>query len=55
MPMGLFKFLAIFITQLKFVTKLMEVMLENKETFESQVTWDELGKPDITIEKFARQ
>lgn len=55
MPMGLFKFLAIFIAQLKFVTKLMEVMLENKETFESQVTWDELGKPDITIEKFAKQ
>jgi len=55
MPMGLFKFLALFIKPLKFVTKLMDVMLNNRETFESQITWDELGKPLLTIEKFARQ
>ena len=55
MPMGLFKFLALFIKPFKFVTKLMDVMLNNRETFESQITWDELGKPVVTMAQFAKQ
>ncbi|MDD2798349.1 MAG: NAD(P)H-binding protein [Bacteroidales bacterium] len=53
-PMGLFKFLAIFVGELKFVTKLMDVMYANKEPFESQKTWDELSKPAVTIEKYVK-
>ncbi len=55
MPMGLAKFMSIFIGQLKFTVKLMTIMNNNIETFEAQSTWDELGKPQITIEKFAKQ
>lgn len=55
LPMGMAKFLSIFISPLKFVVKLMEVMNANKETFESQKTWNELGKPEITLAKFAKQ
>lgn len=55
MPMGLAKFMSIFISQLKFSVKLMTIINNNIETFEAQSTWDELGKPQITIEKFAKQ
>lgn len=55
MPLGLMKFLAIFVSPLRFVSKLMNVMLHNVETFEAQNTWEELGKPQITIETFAKQ
>lgn len=54
MPMGLAKFLAIFIKPLRFATKLMDVMGNNRETFDAQPTWDELGKPAITIAQFAK-
>lgn len=53
-PMGLFKFLALFVGELKFVTKLMDVMYVNAEPFESQKTWDELCKPTVTVEQFVR-
>ncbi len=52
-PMPIMKFLALFIKPLKFVIQLMAVMMNNKETFEAQTTWDELGNPTITLEKFA--
>lgn len=54
-PMGMMKFLAIFIKPLRFVTKLMVVMLNNEEVFESKITWEQLGKPQITLAKFAQQ
>lgn len=55
MPFGLMKFLGLFIPQMKFLSNLMSVMLNNVETFEAQKTWDELGKPQITIDDFAKQ
>lgn len=55
MPLSIMKFLAIFISQLKFVSKLMDVMLRNVEIFEAHTTWDELGKPEITIADFAQK
>ncbi len=54
-PMGMMKFLAIFIKPLRFVTKLMVVMLNNEEVFESKITWEQLGKPQITLAKFTKQ
>lgn len=53
LPMGMAKFLALFIKPLKFVVPLMQVMNSNKETFEAQKTWNELGKPTITLNQFA--
>lgn len=53
-PMRMMKFLSIFITPLKFVTKLMTVLLNNEETFEAKTTWEDLGSPQITLAKFAK-
>lgn len=55
LPMGMAKFLSLFIKPLKFVVPLMEIMNSNKETFEAQKTWDELGKPTITLNQFAKK
>ncbi len=54
LPMGVAKFLALFVKPLKFVVPFMEVVNNNKETFESQKTWDELGKPEITLSRYAK-
>lgn len=53
MPFILIKILALFLPVMKYLSRLMSVMLNNVETFESQNTWNELGKPELTIEKFA--
>ena len=55
LPIGMAKFLSIFIKSLRFVVPFITVMNNNKETFEAQNTWDELGKPTITVEKFAKK
>lgn len=55
LPIGIAKFLSIFVKPLRFVVPLITVMNNNKETFEAQQTWDELGKPTITVEKFAKK
>jgi hypothetical protein len=55
LPIGMAKFLSIFIKPLRYVVPLITVMNNNKETFEAQKTWDELGKPTITVETFAKK
>jgi hypothetical protein len=54
LPMGVAKFLSVFVKPLRFVVPLITVMNSNKETFEAQKTWDELGRPTITVEQFAK-
>ncbi len=54
MPLGMFKFIGIFVPQVKSISNLMDVMLSNVETFEAQQTWSELGKPTITLKEFAK-
>ncbi len=55
MPIGLMKFLSVFIYPLKFVSKLMEVMLNNVEVFESEATWNDLVKAEITVKQYAEK
>ncbi|MEA5429230.1 SDR family oxidoreductase [Arcicella lustrica] len=55
LPMGMARFLSLFIKPLKFVVPLIEVMNNNKETFEAQKTWDDLGKPSITLQNYAKE
>lgn len=55
LPMGMAKFLALFIKPLKFAVPLMEIMNNNVETFEAQKTWDELGQPKISLSDFAKR
>lgn len=54
LPYGLLKFLGLFIPQMRFLSKLMGVMLNNVETFESQKTWDKLGKPALVMTTFTK-
>jgi uncharacterized protein YbjT (DUF2867 family) len=54
LPMGMAKFLSLFVKPLKFVVPLIDTMNKNKERFESQKTWDDLGKPSIRISQFAK-
>ena len=51
-PLGLLKFIGIFNPQLKYVSKILEVINNCNEKFDAQKTWDELGKPQITIEDY---
>ena len=53
LPIVVAKFLSIFVKPLRYAVPLITVMNNNKETFEAQQTWEELGKPTITVEKFA--
>lgn len=55
LPIGMAKFLSLFIKPLRYVVPLISVMNSNKEIFEAQKTWDELGKPTITVAKFAKK
>jgi uncharacterized protein YbjT (DUF2867 family) len=55
MPFGFMKLLGVFIPQMNFISKLMGVMLNNLETFESQQTWNELVKPTVTLNDFAKK
>lgn len=55
LPMGMAKFLSLFIKPLRYAVPLISVMNSNKETFEAQKTWEELGKPTITVAKFAKK
>jgi uncharacterized protein YbjT (DUF2867 family) len=52
MPLGMLKFIGLFAPQMKNIANLMEVMINNVETFEAQQTWNELGKPTKTIKDF---
>jgi uncharacterized protein YbjT (DUF2867 family) len=54
LPMGMAKFLSIFIKPLKFAVPLIETINNDREKFEANKTWEELGKPLITIETFAK-
>ena len=53
-PMFLLKLIGVFNPTLKYVCKLMDALNNNPEPFDSQETWDELGKPTITLKEFAR-
>lgn len=55
LPMGIAKLLSIFVKPLRYVVPLIDTMNHNKETFEAQETWNDLGKPKTTIEMFAKK
>ena len=55
MPLGLFKVMSLFVAELKYTIKFMDVLLNNKETFEAQSTWTDLGKPTISMQEYAKK
>lgn len=52
-PLGVLKFLGRFMQPMNYVANLVEALNNYPEQFEAQTTWDELGKPTITLEQFA--
>ena len=55
LPIGIGKFLALFVKPLKFAIPLIETINNDNEKFEAEQTWKELGKPQIDIESFAKK
>ena len=54
-PLWIMKVMGVFMPSMKFVANLMNVMLNNIETFEAENTNQELWKPIITITEFAKK
>lgn len=54
-PLGLLKFLGNFNRTMHYGAHIIEAMNQYPEEFESQKTWDELGRPMITLQQYASQ
>lgn len=52
-PEGLIKFMGNFSTKMNYGAHMIEALNNYPEKFEAQSTWDELGKPQITLRNFA--
>jgi len=52
-PLGLLKFMGMFSSVTQYGYKVLVALNNYPEKFESEKTWEELGKPTITIEKYA--
>ncbi len=55
MPLGLLKYIGTFYKEIDYEAKLAECVNNFSEKFEGGESWEKLGKPGITIEKFAGQ
>ena len=53
-PLGLLKFIGIFNPQLKYVSNILEVINNCNEKFDAQKTWEELGKPRLTVLEYTK-
>lgn len=53
-PMGILKFLGLFNPRLNYGTNICDALNKYPEKFESEKTWQELGKPSITLAEFAK-
>lgn len=53
-PIGIIKFLGIFVPKFKIIGMMGEYFKEFKEEFIADQTWDDLGKPTRTIETFKK-
>jgi len=52
-PIGLFKFLGLFISELGYISKILDAINKCPEPFMSEQTWNELVSPSITVKDFA--
>jgi uncharacterized protein YbjT (DUF2867 family) len=52
-PLGIIKFFGLFNTRMNYGGHILEALNNYPEKFVSQNTWDELGKPHITIKQYA--
>ncbi len=54
LPLGLLKLFGLFSAQFGYLSKILDIIYNHPETFDAEKTWQELGEPTITVEKFAR-
>ena len=54
-PVPVFKLLGRFVPEMKYALEISRASNDSPESFEAQATWDELGRPETTIERFAVQ
>jgi hypothetical protein len=54
-PVGLLKFMGIFNQRMNYAWRICEALNKYPEKFESETAWKDLGKPEITIKKYAEQ
>lgn len=54
-PLGIIKFFGLFSTKMNYGGHILDALNNYPETFLAQNTWDELGKPETTIKKYAEQ
>ena len=54
-PMGLLKFIGLFSRTMSYLSKIIDTINNMPEPFESQATWDLLGKPEETVAAFAKR
>ncbi|MCW5910647.1 MAG: NAD(P)H-binding protein [Cyclobacteriaceae bacterium] len=54
-PLGLIRFYGKFIQKMNYGYHILEALNNYPEKFEAESTWEELGKPEITLEKFSKR
>lgn len=54
-PMGMIKILGLFNRKMNYVYHIIEALNSYPEKFESGITWEHLGKPEITIEEYFKK
>lgn len=52
-PMGVLKFLSLFLPSMKYLSNILHALNEYPEKFESEETWKVLGKPTVTLKDFS--
>lgn len=55
MPLWLVQFLGIFIPKMKHLAQLFGFYEKTNEQFYAKKTWDDLGKPQVSLEEFSQQ
>lgn len=54
-PLGMLKFFGNFSTKMNYGANILDALNNYPEKFEAEATWKELGKPEMTIKKYAEQ
>jgi len=52
-PLGMLKFFGLFSTKMNYGAHILEALNNYPEKFMAQKTWDDLGKPETTVKKYA--
>ena len=54
-PLGLLKFLGLFSRKMDYGARILEALNNYPEEFRAAQTWTDLGRPEVSIEEFARR